>query len=272
MRTMIIAVSVVLVRLDGQGQEPGKSDDYGRLNRQIYMTMDEGRRGRKDLLLGDQREPVARGLKDMLVQQALYTLDRGGKSDEVKGAINTLQGAYAHARLRRDATNTPVVHQTVVNGTPVVAVIASIMRGNDVIPDPMTFVLFFAKSGGSWTLVAESGQEFESRTLYAEPIRSPLEGEAWYLVYGQVYGSSGGYKRIAVYSFNGLASRVVGIVDGWRGTAIKKVEGDEISLTFMDEKDPEWREYEMELKITPNGFVELGRRLHQPKRPPGQAR
>lgn len=266
MRATIIACAVILARVDGQGQEPGKSDEYRTLNRQVYLTMDEGRSGRKDLLLGEQREPIVRRLKDSLVQQTLYTLDHGGKGDDVKGAVTTLQGVYAHAKLRRDATNTPVVHQTVLNGIPVVTVVASIMRGNDVIPDPMTFVLFFAKNGGSWAFVAESGQEFESRTLYAEPIRSPLAGESWYLVYGQVYGSSGGHKRIAVYSFNGLVSRVVGIVDGWRGTAIKKVEGDEISLTFMDEKDPEWREYEMELRITPNGFVELGRRLHEPKR------
>jgi len=140
------------------------------------------------------------------------------------------------------------------------------MRGTDGIPDPITLILFFAKGGGRWTLVTEGGQEFERRMLYAEPIQSPLAGEAWYLVYGQAYASPGGHKRIAVYSFNGFSSRVVGTLDNLRGADIKKVEGQEISLTFMDEKDPEWREYEMELRITPNGFVELGRRLHEPKR------
>lgn len=268
MRTTTIAWLVSMISLVGQGEEPSRKDEYGRLNRQVFMTGSEGRSGRKDLLLGDQREPVVRRLKDLLVQQILYTLEQGGKADEVKDAISMLQGRYAHAKLRPDSTNTPVVQQTVLTGIPVVAVIASIMRGTDGITDPITLVLFFAKGGGRWTLVAEGGHEFECTTLYAEPIQSPLETEVWYLVHGQRYGSSGGHKRIVVYSFNGFSSRVVGTLDNLRGAAIKKVVGGEISLTFMDENDPEWREYEMELRITPNGFVELGRRLRQPRRSP----
>jgi CheY-like chemotaxis protein len=233
--------------------------EYEELNSRIYMNTSEAKSG-KTILLREDTAQVVKRLKDLLRREVQRVLERGAGPEAVAQAVHALQGNYSPSKTR-EVGNTPFVHQSVTNQLQVVTVAVSIIRGNEGIPNPVLLLMFFVRAGGQWELVAETGEEFDGKSFYIKPLTSPAN-EEWFLVYGQTFGSPGGYKDLVAYGFNGFGARIIARMLNIRSCNITKIDGDEVFVTYVDQRDAQWREFDLHLKVTPNGFTEISRAPH----------
>jgi hypothetical protein len=142
-----------------------------------------------------------------------------------------------------------------VNGIQTAAVAYVIMQGGDAIPDTQPYLVFYDNASGDWTkkATAPTLHDFEGCTFSVAQLNPGVPGEAWFLAWGQPFGSSHGTKHVRLYAFDGAAIRTIwqrNSLDGGKITTTP----DTVTIDYLDPKDPSIEKHEV-FHVSPDGLL-----------------
>lgn len=181
----------------------------------------------------------------------------GATQESVRQAISTMQ-AYQWWVPGPGEPGLPFVHTSTAQGIPVMATAFAAYSGGFAIPEISAYIQFYSRLGGRWGLVAETGEDFEDCIFAVAPLRSPVEGQAWYLAWGRVIGATRTRLKVRLYAFDGFSLRTVWSREGLLGGQIKIESDGSVTLTY-DQPPPEGQlsppiEIIQRLRPTPKGL------------------
>ena len=181
----------------------------------------------------------------------------GASTSSITAAISKLQGDLSLPAYDPNPqfTNTPFANLFALNGIQNAAVAYVFMQGGDAIPDAQPHLLFYARENGAWVqkATAPTLADFEVCTFSVAPLTSGVPGEAWFLAWGQPFGSSHGTKHVRLYAFDGATVHTIwqrNSLDGGKITAA----ADTVTLDYLDEHDPSIEKHEV-YKVAPDGLL-----------------
>jgi hypothetical protein len=85
------------------------------------------------------------------------------------------------------------------------------------------------------------------------PNNPGVPGEAWFLAWGQPFGSSHGTKHVRLHAFDGAAIRTIwqrNSLDGGKITTTP----DTVTIDYLDPKDPSIEKHEV-FHVSPDGLL-----------------
>src|SRR5579863_306891 len=179
-----------------------KHEEYLSLNRQIYMRHEDPESERIHVSDPGRAPSMEVRLRDIIRQGVLENAP-GANPDDVKAAINYVQGELSFQAERPAETNLPLAQFSQLNGSQTLSVAYIVLQGGDVIPDTQPYLDFYAKGLAGWSLQASTGSEFRGCTLFVARMNAGLAGENWYLAWGKRIGATGSYLKIRLYGFDG---------------------------------------------------------------------
>lgn len=253
---------IVVCRLGGaqtvaSSEEPGTPQSrhaaYLQLNRAIYARHGDEGSGRSEKA-GDNFKSASQQLSKLIGKEIELALASSKPSpSSVTAAISNLQGEMTFSAWGEEGTNTPFAEVFSLNGIQTAAVAYVIMQGGDAIPDTQPYLNFYDKASGIWQERAASPTltDFEGCTFSVAKLNSGVPGEAWFLTWGQPFGSSHGTKHIRLYAFDGSMVRTIWRRDSLNGGRVKTT-ADTITIDYFDADDPSVEKHEV-VHITANG-------------------
>jgi hypothetical protein len=140
-----------------------------------------------------------------------------------------------------------------------------IMRGGVAVPNTLALVQCFARIRGSWTLVSNAGNQFDSHTLFINELRSPSPDESWYLLSGRHVADTGGKLRMEVVACGAKEMRTVWKRDGIVWGKIEVTDQSTVSLTYSKQEDDRTAEINGD-KLGPEHIIEDDSADPAPKR------
>ena len=124
----------------------------------------------------------------------LRKLTAGADSNQIKDYLQCVTGRWG------ELSHTPVVFTGHLGATPLAVVATVIARDGGAVVDTKPLVQCFENSSGRWTLVGQLGDDFTGKTFDIDPLKSPVDGQLWYLLSGRTLGDTGGRLLVEVAS------------------------------------------------------------------------
>ena len=154
-----------------------------------------------------------------------------------------------------EATNAPFANLFTLNGIQTLAVAYVIMRGGDAIPDTQPYLEFYDRSSGEWEqkVAAPTQADFRGCTFSVTQLNSGVPGEAWFLAWGQPFGSSHGAKHVRLYAFDGRGVRTIWQRDSLDGGKITTTPTT-VTIDYLDQRDPSIERHEI-FQVAPEGLL-----------------
>lgn len=204
----------------------------------------------------DKLQAATEKLNKMVVNEIDVALNAPGASaTTVAATISKLQGELSLSAYdpSPQVTNTPFADFFSLNGIQMAAVAYVVMQGADAIPDTQPYLNFYDKASGIWQerIEAPTLADFEGCTFSVAQLKSGVPGEAWFLAWGQPFGSSHGTKHIRLYAFDGASIRTIWRRDSLNGGMITPT-ADTITIDYFDADDPSIEKGQV-FHITANG-------------------
>jgi hypothetical protein len=238
------------------GTPQSRRSTYLQLNRKIYARHQDAGSGQLNDS-NDSKQLTADQLNKLIGSEIKLALATPGASAaSVTASIANLQGDLSLSAYDPRSTNTPFVKFVEVNGVEAAAVAYVIMQGGDAIPDTQPYLVLYDKSSGVWEqkIAAPTPEDFGGCSLSVAQLNPGIPGEAWFLVWGQPFGSSHGSKQVRLYAFDGTTVRTIWRRDSLDGGRITTTP-DAVSIYYLDQQDPSIEKHEL-FRVGPEGLVQ----------------
>jgi hypothetical protein len=230
-----------------------RRQNYLQLNRQIYARHQDPSSGQLNA-----SEEKARSKRDQLHNMIAKEIDMAlaapNPSDgSIAGAISSLQGDLSMAGWVPDM-DIPYAKFFTLSSVQSLAVAYVTLQGGDAIPDTQAYLEFYDKPTGIWEKKASAPtiSDFKRSSFAVAQIDSGVPGEAWFLAWGLMIGSSDGSRNVRLYAFDGSKVRTIWKRDWLPGATITTA-ADSITLEYQDRQSPGGRAHEV-LHVTSNGL------------------
>jgi hypothetical protein len=154
----------------------------------------------------------------MIAKEIDMALAAPNPSDgSIAGAISSLQGDLSMAGWVPDM-DIPYAKFFTLSSVQSLAVAYVTLQGGDAIPDTQAYLEFYDKPTGIWEKKASAPtiSDFKRSSFAVAQIDSGVPGEAWFLAWGLMIGSSDGSRNVRLYAFDGSKVRTSGSVIGFR--------------------------------------------------------
>jgi hypothetical protein len=229
---------------------------YVELNKEIFAGPAEPDDVRRRIvnLPTAQVGQITRELHELLVTGICNVLAQPDASarDVVKAIQNTQGEMEFSAYVGSEGTNTPVAEFVDLRGLRTLAVAYGILRGGGALTDTRPYLEFYTPENGAWRLKASANLDFDRRTSFTSQVQSGLAGQAWYLVWGRLFGDTGGRLKVCLYAFDGTQVQAIWRRDGLTWGKVT-VAGPAVTLEY-DSKYPSAERRRETLYVTPSGL------------------
>jgi hypothetical protein len=215
------------------GQQSAEREAYEKIDKRVLF------RGEKKLTPDfvfpsvEERSAARKELRDIVTRVIQGTVSAKGATEEsIVEAIVELQN-YDFWERSPGEHGVPFTHFVTLRGIPIMTAAFPVLSGGTGIGDVSAHIQFYSKLGGSWNLIAETGKDFEDCVFYVAPLRSPVEGQAWYLAWGSVVGATHQRLKMRLYAFDGFSLRTVWSRDGLSGGQVKIENDGSVTLHYF---------------------------------------
>lgn len=236
MRYVFALVFLLLMsHLAAFGQRPSDRQAYEEIEKRIFVrTPEDAPTDPSAWPSKEERELGRKRLRDIVTAtiQNAVTAD-GATSESVLRAISDVQIEQWWVPPPGEP-GLPFVHTSTAQGIPAMAAAFAVYSGGFGIPEVSAHLQFYSKLGGRWGLVAEAGEGFKDRIFAVAPLRSPVEGQVWYLAWGMVIGDTGARLKVKLYAFDGFSMRTVWSRDALRGGSVRVERDGSVTLTHIE--------------------------------------
>lgn len=183
------------------------------------------------------RDRLTAQARELLRGQVQDTLDEFG--GDANALLRTLK--LLAASPPPEYSEAPYAFRTPIWGVPVVIIGFELERGGVGAPETKVFMQAYRKGLTGWELAAETGDDFDHYRLNVKQLTSPLPDEVWFLAYGDLTGYNGHKIRFRIYAFDGERFTTVWSPPDRREAEVK-VEGYDLEIKYLDEKQKELRQ------------------------------
>jgi hypothetical protein len=94
------------------------------------------------------------------------------------------------------------------------------LRGSMGIPDTKPLLQCFAKQNDRWSFVGAVGSDYRGETFFVYPLRSPIEGQVWFLLTGKAIGGTWSLVNLEVATCDGKQMKVKWRKGGFAGATV----------------------------------------------------
>ncbi len=231
-----------------------RHQEYVQLNRQIYARHGDPESGKLNGA-DDKVKSTSQQLRGMISREIETALSASKPSDAgITAAISKLQGDDLSMAGWAPDMNIPFGKLFTLDGIQTLAVGYVILQGGDAIPDTQAYLEFYDKSSGVWKKKASAPtrSDFERLTFSLAQLKSGVPGEAWFLAWGTIIGSSHGSKNVYLYAFDGSTVRTIWQRKQLPGGTVTAA-ADSVTLEYEDNQAPDGRAQEV-LHVTASGL------------------
>lgn len=139
------------------------------------------------------------------------------------------------------------------------------MRGSMGIPDTKPLLQCFAKQNDKWLFVGAAGDDYRGETFFVYPLRSPIEGQVWFLLTGKVIGGTGSLVNLEVATCDGKQMEVKWRKGGFAGATVDVDSGTVVihyykrpkggaTWQFIEDQDGDAKVFTDIYHVTPKGL------------------
>lgn len=228
--SLLVMGAFVAVLAQGQ-QSPGR-EEYEKIDKRILFR--GNKRQPRDFVYPSAEERAAgrKELRNIVTRTIQRTANSKGMTEQIIiDAIIELQ-QYDFWKWRSDEPSLPFVHLATVSGISTMTAAFAVVSDGLGIGDVSAHIQFYSSLAEGWNLVAETGEEFEGCNFKVAPLRSPIEGQAWYLAWGSVIGATRQRTKLRLYAFDGFSLRTVWSRDGLSGGMVNLENDGSVTLTY----------------------------------------